>query len=373
MKIVVAMPYFFPHIGGVEMHVNTILKGLVNRYNHEVIVITSRYDKSLPEYEVINGIKVYRLDISFTLANTPIGLNWYNKIKKIVMKESPDLINGRGPSPYISDIASLVAKKLKLPFVLGWHYPSMIKGNLIFDILISIYENVIFQFTLKNSKSIICSSKNVKETLLSHVKDKVTVITQGIDSEIYRIKNAKRKKHSILFVGNFELTVKGVIYLLKAIKIVKDKYSDVKLTIAGPITNNKYQEYCEREGIANNVEFVGSKKSSQLSDLYNETEIFVCPSTNENFPSTLLEAMHCGTPVIATKIGNVPQLIKDGVNGQLVEIEDEVGIANAILKYFFDINFKDEMGSKGFESVIGKFDWNSKIEKTNNIFINAIS
>jgi glycosyltransferase involved in cell wall biosynthesis len=154
--------------------------------------------------------------------------------------------------------------------------------------------------------------------------------------------------------------------------MVKNTYNDVNLTIAGPITSNKYQEYCEREGISKNVTFVGSKKSSQLSDLYNETEIFVCPSTNENFPSTLLEAMHCGTSIIATNVGNIPQLIKNGINGQLVEIEDEVGIANAILKYLDNRKFMNEIAKKGFESVNGRFDWNSKIEKTNNIFVSAL-
>ena len=249
IKLLVVTPYFTPHLGGMEKHVFTICKGLMKEYNYEIIVITSNHESKEYKEEKLEGMKIYRFPYQFKVSNTPISFKWKRQIKEIIEKEKPDIINGRGPVPLIADIACRIAHKKGIPFVLGWHFPSMRKGQLIQDIIISIYENTLFQKTLRQSDKIICSSQFVKDTLLKEYSKKTTVITQGINNKIFLpLKNIKPKDNSLLFVGNFETKVKGLSYLLKSIKFVKESFKNVKLSIVGTGDLSYYKRICRKYG-----------------------------------------------------------------------------------------------------------------------------
>jgi len=369
IKLLVVTPYFTPHLGGMEKHVFTICKGLMKEYNYEIIVITSNHESKEYKEEKLEGMKIYRFPYQFKVSNTPISFKWKRQIKEIIEKEKPDIINGRGPVPLIADIACRIAHKKGIPFVLGWHFPSMRKGQLIQDIIISIYENTLFQKTLRQSDKIICSSQFVKDTLLKEYSKKTTVITQGINNKIFLpLKNIKPKDNSLLFVGNFETKVKGLSYLLKSIKFVKESFKNVKLSIVGTGDLSYYKRICRKLNISYNIIFKGKLEGINLAKEYQSSQIFISPSTAENLPSTILEAMFCKVPVISTNIGDIPNWIKSGENGLLVHPKNSQALAYALIRLLNNPRLAKRIGREGYLSIKDSFYWRDRIKKTNEIF-----
>lgn len=368
IKLLIVTPYFYPKIGGMEKHVFTICKGLMKNYNYEIVVITSNHESKRYKEEVLEGMKIYRLPYQFKVSNTPISFKWKRQIREIIGKEQPDIINGRGPVPFISDISCSIAKKMDIPFVLGWHAQSMKKGNLILDLIIYIYESIFLEKMLKDSIKLICSSKYVKDTLFKKYFKKATIITQGIDNSLFKRLDIKKEKHSIIFVGNFETKIKGLKYILNAIVILKKYFSDIKLNIVGSGKIKDYKQKCKNLGIEKNVFFKGELCGKKLVMEYNRNEIFVCPSINENFPSTLIEAMFCELPTISTNVGNIPYIIKDNITGLLVQPRNSQEIARKIRELFNDKKLAKKIANGGKKYVIGKFDWQGRISKTNKLF-----
>lgn len=373
IKLMVVTPYFYPKIGGMENHVLEIIRGLERDYNYEIVVVTSKHNDKLRDVESVNGIRIYRLPIQFKISNTPFSFRWKSEISNIIDIEKPDIINGRGPVPFISDVAARIAKKKRIPFVLGWHFPSMKKGSFLVDLLIDLYEKTILKNTLRISKRIICSSNYVKETLLRDFKDKTTVITQGINQKVFDTSRKYNKKEfSVLFVGNFETKVKGLSFLIEAISKVKRKHPKVELKVVGPGDIRSYKEACKKFNILDNVSFLGKLEKEDIVKHYKESEIFICPSTSENLPSTIIEAMYCKTAVISTNIGDIPNLIKSGKNGILIKPFSSEEISKACLNLFEYRKLRKKLEINGYNSVIGKFDWDDRIRLTNKIFMDLI-
>lgn len=372
MKILVVAPYYLPHVGGIEKHLHTILCGLKQQFEHEIVVVTSNHEGNSYMEDVVDGIKVYRLPMLRKVSNTPVGLRWKEILKGLLLKEHPDLINGRGPPPYISDVACSLAKELNIPFVLGWHFPSMRKGNLLLDTIIVGYESTFFQRMIRDSKKIICSSEYIKEDFLSKVKEKTTVITQGIDSNLFRKLDIKKVPQSICFIGNLETRVKGLEYLLSAVGMLVKRFPKIVVNVIGPGVLDMYKKQVQTLGISNNVVFHGPVTGQPLVNELNANEIFVCPSTSENFPSTILEASSCELPVIASAIGSIPFYIKDKVNGLLVKPRNSRELASAIAFLFDNKGEADRIAKAGFDSVQNKFNWNDRIIKTNEVFMEAL-
>src|SRR3989338_4119208 len=117
-KLLMVTPYFYPKIGGLENYAFNISKGLKEKYNWEIVVITSNHENTGYQEETINGIKIYRLPRWFKVSNTPINPMWYWQIKDIIKKENPNVINAHSPVPFIADMAAKAAKSLGIPFVL---------------------------------------------------------------------------------------------------------------------------------------------------------------------------------------------------------------------------------------------------------------
>ena len=126
MKLLVVAPYFFPKIGGMENYSYNISKGLKEKYEWDVTIITSNHIEKKYKEERIDGMNIYRLPYWFKISNTTINPMWLFSIHKILIEEHPDIINAHSPVPFISDITSLIAGKI--PLVTTYHSGSMIKA-----------------------------------------------------------------------------------------------------------------------------------------------------------------------------------------------------------------------------------------------------
>ena len=157
---------------------------------------------------------------------------------------------------------------------------------------------------------------------------KIHVVAPGVDGDLFQPMEkveAKRQvglenKRVILSVGRIE-PLKGLSLLLQAFAELEDR-EGVKLLVVGGQEKsrelNRLRSLAGELGIQEEVSFLGAMKQKELPVYYSAADVFVMPSYYESFGLAALEAMSCGTPVIASRVGGLQSLVDDGVNGYLV-------------------------------------------------------
>lgn len=148
---------------------------------------------------------------------------------------------------------------------------------------------------------------------------------------------------------------KGIYDLLEAMVKLNSNGLDARLVIGG----NGELEHCKREisrlGLNGSVELRGWVSGADKAELLQRSDIFVLPSHNEGFPMSILEAMSWGLPVVSTRVGGIPDLVKDGVTGLLRREGDIVGLTEAIASLIGSAPMRQGMGQAGRMRVIEHF------------------
>ena len=124
-----------------------------------------------------------------------------------------------------------------------------------------------------------------------------------------KISNFNNRSFSLCTVANVELKYKGHIFVLKAIKELKNENYDIKYYIAGNGNNNYLRKEIIKMGIENNVIFLGSLSHDEIFNLLDSIDVYVQPSLQEGLPRALVEAMSRGCPAIGSNAGGIPELI----------------------------------------------------------------
>jgi glycosyltransferase involved in cell wall biosynthesis len=186
--------------------------------------------------------------------------------------------------------------------------------------------------------------------------DKIVTIHSGVEIDRYMTAEVdiEDKKKSLgldpkgLVVGTvgWLLPIKGPMYLLKAMARVWQSHPETSLVFVGKGDLEKeLREEALRMEASGRVSFLGWR--DDIPEIMQILDIFVLPSLNEGMGRVLVEAMAAGKPVVASRVGGIPDLVKHGQNGLLVEPGDVTGLSLAIRKLLIDKKMQDEMGMKG--------------------------
>ena len=113
--------------------------------------------------------------------------------------------------------------------------------------------------------------------------------------------------------------------LVEAARIVRNNFPEVKFDIVG-LGNEKYLSKIKKRindlGLSSVINFHGFKNAEEIKEFHNKSQIFILPSRMENSPNAICEAMASGLPCIASRVGGIPSIIKDGHSGLLFETEN---------------------------------------------------
>lgn len=325
--VLLVSPYFPPAIGGLEQYVYRLAEQLPTRHDWRVVVATSGERNGHDSCEVTDKFAVYRLAYSVLLSNTPLSGRWLRRLRAIVAQEQPDVINVHLPVPGIADLAALAAGDI--PVVVTYHFASMRKGILRYDVPILAYERLAGQLLLRRAVRIICASDASREFLRAYLRKSV-VIPPAVDADLFRPAPGGRGKR-LLFVSNMTRAHihKGLGFLLDA--LADPACADIGLDVVGDgNARQDYEAQCARLGISDRVKFLGRLFGEDLAARYRAAFALVQPSTSDNIPTTIIEAMASGVPVIATRVGSTPTLIDDGVHGWLVDPGSVSALVTAI-------------------------------------------
>lgn len=157
---------------------------------------------------------------------------------------------------------------------------------------------------------------------------------------------------------------KGIDYLIQAAKLITDNHKDVLFLIAGKGEEETRLKTLTKDlGLDNKVLFLGLRNDSEK--IFAVSDVFVCPSIwQEAFGLTNIEAMACGVPVIATKVGGIPEIIEDNVTGILIEAKNSMALVNAIERLYNDPYLCKYLGQKSLERVEKHFNLAHSISET---------
>lgn len=228
-----------------------------------------------------------------------------------------------------------------LPSYLGKKYNKIV---LIKEATLNGYEFLKYLYLPKRLKNLPINNSNfigISELIINNLleqgvkQENLYYIPNGVELRTdaglsLQTKSNKKDNFEILFVGNFiQGPIKGLDVLIKAIGVVFKTCQNIQLNILGKGDKSIYNKMIEDLGIKNNILFLGSQNSY---DYYKKSDIFVLPSRSEGMSNSLIEAMSLGLPCIATNVSGVSDIIDDGENGFIVEIEDYNGMADRIIQ-----------------------------------------
>jgi len=154
----------------------------------------------------------------------------------------------------------------------------------------------------------------------------------------------------ILFVGSMGKH-KGLDYLLQAVKILSAEDPQVELCVVGgtPAEIDVCRQRCQELGIERQVEFAGFLNAPAIVPYHLSCRVFVIPSTNENSPNTLAEAMVSGMPCVASAVGGIPSMVEDEKTGLLFQSGDVGGLVNQLKRVLYDDELCRKLGSSAGE------------------------
>ena len=219
----------------------------------------------------------------------------------------------------------------------------------------------------KRARVIICQSKDtMQRTRLRYPEEagKLTMIPNGVDVELFKPADDERTDDGsvdtpvILCVARGLEARKGISHLIEAFAATQ-RVTDAKLIIIGKDSQGLKRHFLARVralGVANAVTFIDSVSLNDLIDLYRRATLTVVPSLLEGFSKPALESMACGTPVIGSAVGAMPELVDEG-SGVLVPPGDTGSLTAALLDLLRDVGRTTRMGVAARGRVIACFAW----------------
>jgi glycosyltransferase involved in cell wall biosynthesis len=210
------------------------------------------------------------------------------------------------------------------------------------------------------------SSKRDINTQMGVPLDRMDVVHVGVDHLRFRpLEGVQRVRGRLMTTASSDVPLKGLVPLLEALAKLRTE-RDADLVVIGRLrSGSKIPATLERLGLQGSVRFVSGVDDEAIVRLYAEAAVAVVPSLYEGFSLPAVEAMACGTPLVATTGGALPEVVgTDGVTGMLVPPGDPGALASAIGRLLDDDDLRDSIGAAGRERVLKEFTWRATAEGT---------
>jgi glycosyltransferase involved in cell wall biosynthesis len=397
------------YCGGQGIYVYYLAKAL-SELGHEVHVMSGPPYASVPEgvqLHKIDGLNLYETD-GLSSLGSPLNLfkplNLYEvvaarlgmfpeiftfsmracaKLRELSSRIKFDVIHDNQTLGY----GLLIAKGLGVPVVATIHHPifidmkadlaqarrfwSKLRRTMFYSFLIM--QHIVAR---RMDRVITVSRVSAEDTIrvFRLPRELVRTVPNGIDTSVFRNSNhVPREPNSIVMVANTEDRKKGVVFLLKALQLLRD---EVDATLSIVDRHGDHTRYAPRlvkeHGLEDRVTFTGRLTVEELVKRYSLSEIAVTASVYEGFGLPCAEAMSCGTPVIATRAGALPEIVGDDGAGILVPPCDPPALAAAIKRLLADESLRRKMGATARRRIEESFSWEVAAKRTLEVYQEVI-
>lgn len=377
------------YTGGIQTHVSELGQKLIEQGHRVTIITAANFFKKKRVYLHRNMriVEVGYFPLKLGIRILPVDEFTFNffalrKVKQMIAAgEQFDILHIQGRSGYLVD-----RLKDSIPVVATMHGLIKVENRGILEGGVSWkkrlemgieerFANRIEKRIIRNADAIIAVSNYMKRTLIDHFGPRETyhVIYNGIDCNKFFPDENKRKPNLVLSVARLDPR-KGIHFLIDAMQELHREFPQLKVRIVGKgHQETELKKRIEQYGLNDTIELVGQKQPDEIIEEYQTAGLFVLPSLEESQGIVFMEAMACGTPVVAFNIPGVDEVVAHQVDGLLVEKGDVKGLIRAIRSLMMDESLRKRFGEQGRKNMVQKFDWKIIAEQTAQLYQQLIS
>ncbi len=193
------------------------------------------------------------------------------------------------------------------------------------------------------------------------------VVNAGVDTEMFKpLPEVERVPGRLMTTASADVAIKGLAYLLDAMAKLRVDHPDIHLVVIGSAKKDSVsRRRIAKLGLTDRVEFMSGLTEQRIAELYNEAQVAVVPSIYEGFSLPAAEAMSCGTPLVATTGGALPEVTgPDRQSGLVVPPGDAAAIEVALREMLDNPQLRTELGAAARKRVTERFTWRIAAERT---------
>jgi glycogen synthase len=405
MHIALVSRWFPPHtgFGGVAMHVLYLGRALVEM-GHRVTVIAARWSPDVPARHETDGISVHRLLVQHR--------SWLHRLP-LIGSDMRSLLQGRYSTRVMRELMSMplkdrpdvvefadveaegyayICQRRRCPVVVRCHTPMFLLHRYYLPQERPWYKPRTERrekYCIRNAEALTAPSHDMAAVIAKECEvplDRIHVIPNPLDRECF-LGNKKtlgpkgnEELPTILHVGRLDRG-KGVDILASAIPQVAASLANCLFVFigddcpdgTGSTWRNRLEAQLSRQGLARHVMFLGPLGQAALNDWYQKADIAVVPSLiYESFSYTCAQAAAAGLPVVASRIGGIPETIDDGIAGIIVQPGNVSELSSAILRLARDPELRLRLGDAARRKAVREFDASIVAERTLEVYAQAI-
>ena len=376
MRILTYSSPYPPQLGGMQSHVYSLTQALA-RMGHEVRVVTARNGRLTPLKEKDGNVSVARipfLNIPKTmtlqyLSASAAYLTW------LVLTWKPDVLHVHGFWP------DLLATKHLYPLVRIVHTAH--ESRFLMMAEQPRYHRRL-RFIVSKVDGLVGPSNELVETACTFgiPPARSTFLPNGVDAEMFSpsVKGILREQCGIAESANVVLCPRrlvpknGVNFLLESIPRILGIHPETMFVIIGEgPERGKLEAQAVELKIQGKVIFAGGVSNDEINRYYADADLVVLPSLKEATSISALEAMSSAKPVVASHVGGLPYLVKDGETGSLVPPADPEALASAIIELISSPDRRRRMGEAARSRVLRELTWDHIARRTSEFYSQVLS
>ena len=390
-------------IGGMQDHTIDLARGIV-RQGHRVTIFTTAHPHGV-EYEEIDGIRI------FYVKNTPPGIYskewWYKEsIKKFEERVQCDQFHILHSQIFALSVRlqNIARKKYNIPAVMSFHgttwdeFVTKLRTDfkithprqtlsLLRTFLYWIKKYCIVEIPLAHGSEFVIATSYRQRKIIHYnyflPYRKIPLVLNGINTDLFRPNSnipfnygkygIEQSEKIVLAIARL-VQDKGIQYIIQALSLVLKHVANARLVIVG---DGEYREPLDQLvrtlHLENNVTFTGFIELKELPAFLNVCSVFVNSTIRENgYDLTILEAMACEKPVIASDLGSIPDVIVHKQNGILLPPGDIYTLSKAVIELLRKSELSSRLGKAGRATIVEKFSLESMVKGTIEVYQRAI-
>ena len=362
MKVLQQCIYFPPEVGGLESHAFYLCRELV-RLGHEVTMVTSR---SLPQalaHETMDGVRVVRT--WFPEKRTPAGWTAHTFASVptyMPLARSADVLHAQ---TFASAPPAMLAKRLyRKPLVLTLHTSHFLR------LAQRPRWQPVLRRIIRSADWLLAASEEIRDVALSlYAHPRAEALTNGVDTEMFRaVRPALPRQPGVrrVIVPRRLFEKNGVEYFIRALPPLRKRLPVEALIVGDGPLRGRLESLVRELGVADAVHFLGARPNTEMPGLLASADIAVVPSLMEATSVAALEAMSCGVPVAASRVGGLPEIV-DETTGTLFEPASPDSLAERLVALLQSDDLKDR-GARARERVVANWSVRRLAERHRDIY-----
>lgn len=360
MRIGMVCPYSFDVHGGVQAHVLDLAEVMRERGHYVSVLAPSSPHVELPDY-VVSGGKAVPIPYNGSVARLRFGPATHRLVKRWIAAGEFDVLHLHEPNaPSLSLLALMIAEG---PIVATFH-TSTTKS-----LALGVFQSLLRPYNEKIVGRIAVSDLARRWQMEALGSDAVQ-IPNGVDVAAFAsappLPGYPREGKTVLFLGRFDESRKGMAVLIGALPALVQSFPDVEILIVGRGDEDELRE--EAGALAGHLRFLGQVSDAEKASALRSADVYCAPNTGgESFGIVLVEAMAAGTAVVASNLDAFRRVLDDDNAGRLVEVGDSDGLAEALIAVLGDATLREGYVDAA-TAAVRQYDWSVVADEISRVY-----